>query len=75
MREQMEEIMDKMDEGVHSMMVKLKDIELPSNPRGDDEVYPEESSDDEPADTVLNLEKKPASAVLASNVASAVSQK
>ena len=76
-REQVDDIFDKMDDAVHSMMVKLKDIELPSNPRGDDEVFPEESSDDEdePADTVLHFEKKPPAAALASNVSNAISQK
>lgn len=67
-REKMEEIADKLEDAVHSMMVKLKDIELPSNPRGDDEVQAEDSSDDEP---VGNLEKKDAAGTDAqkSNVA------
>lgn len=54
----MEEIQDKLENAVQSMMVKLKDIELPSNPRGDDEVYAESSSDEEEGAGVGSLERK-----------------
>lgn len=60
MQQRKSEIRDKAENAWNQMMVKLKDIELPSNPRGDQEVQPEESddSDQEAANTNFNLEKK-----------------